>query len=262
MFTLEKIAALHFYPFLEYEDQIKCLNSDLLFKKVFQTKRGEETLRKRDSFLKWSDEKSNQIVTIFDANYPPLLKEIDNPPLLLTVVGQSLTLQNSLTVVGTTTPSLKSLKASTNFGKECSEAKIVVLSDFLKGIGSNVQLSTLKAGGTSWAVLGCGLKFITKLHRKTVLSFLMQGGSFITTFHPDNEPNKINFYLSKRILSGIGKLTLLFEAELNCPAMNVANFTLDQGKDVFIHSSSIDSIGSQTLIEQGAETISTLSQLL
>lgn len=262
MFALEKIVALHFCPFLEYEDQIRCLNSDYLFKKVIQNKKGELALRKRDSFLKWSDEKSNQIVTIFDPNYPPLLKEIDNPPLLLTVIGQPLTSQNSLTVVGTTTPSFRSLKASTNFAKECAEAKVVILSDFLKGIASNVQLSTLKEGGTSWAILGCGLNFITRLHRTAVLSFLMQGGSFISTFHPDSEPNKINFYLSKRILSGIGKITLLFEAEMKSSAMYVANFTLDQGKDVFVHSSSIDSIGSQTLIEQGAETISTLSQLL
>ena len=215
MFALEKIAALHFYPFLEYENQIRCLKDDLLFKKVFQNKKGEEILRKRDSFLKWSDEKSNQIVTIFDSNYPPLLKEIDNPPLLLTVVGQPLTLQSSITVVGTTNPSLKSLRASTNFAKECADAKIIVLSDFLKGLSSNVQLSTLKEGGSSWTVLGCGLTFITKLHRTAVLSFLMQGGSFISTFHPDSEPNKINFNLSKRILSGISKLTLLFEFKLN-----------------------------------------------
>lgn len=262
MGDLERIAALHFYSNLEYEDQIRCLNDDFLFKKVFQNKKGEETLKKRDSFLKWSNEKSHQVVTIFDPNYPPLLREIDNPPLLLTVVGQKLTLQSGITIVGTKEPSFKSHKECVAFAKECAEAKLVVLSDFLKGIGSGVQLSTLKERGVSWAILGCGLEFIAKLHRKAVLSFLMQGGSFISTFHPNSEPNKINFNSSKRILSGIGAITLLFESELKSSAMRVASFTLDQGKDVYIHSSALKSSAGQALIDQGAETISTLSQLL
>ena len=111
--------------------------------------------------LELIDQHQCHIVTISDDTYPPLLKQIDDPPALLYFIGE-FPLQNtpSVAIVGSRSPTEYGKTTSQQLSYQLAERGITVVSGFARGIDTCVHRGALEAGGHTVAVFGCGLSII------------------------------------------------------------------------------------------------------
>src|SRR5579871_2544093 len=101
------------------------------------------------------------LVTVNDPRFPPLLREIYDPPLLLFVRGRPELLQSiALGVVGTRRPTPYGLAASERLSADLAHAGLAIVSGMARGIDSSAHKGALAAGGDTVAVLGCGVDIV------------------------------------------------------------------------------------------------------
>ncbi len=206
------------------------------------------------------------IVTINDKSYPALLKQIDDPPLLLYIKGQ-LSLQDtaSVAIVGSRSP--------TNYGKTISQQLsyqlathgITIVSGFARGIDTCAHRGALEAGGKTIAVLGCGLSIVYPEVNRELIDEIIKYGALISEFPMTMPPKGTNFPRRNRIISGLTLGTLVVEASERSGSLITARHAAEQGREVFAVPGQIFSKmsqGTHYLINQGATLIHTVDDLL
>jgi DNA processing protein len=206
------------------------------------------------------------IVTINDKSYPALLKQIDDPPLLLYIKGQ-LSLQDtaSVAIVGSRNP--------TNYGKTISQQLsyqlathgITIVSGFARGIDTCAHRGALEAGGKTIAVLGCGLSIVYPEVNRELIDEIIKYGALISEFPMTMPPKGTNFPRRNRIISGLTLGTLVVEASERSGSLITARHAAEQGREVFAVPGQIFSKmsqGTHYLINQGATLIHTVDDLL
>ena len=184
----------------------------------------EETCRKQDI----------QIVTLEDERYPQLLREIPDPPLVLYVRG--------------TLPDFTD----------------IIVSGMAIGIDGTANRAAIEAGGETVAVLGCGVDVCYPWQHKQLMDDIMQHGAVISEYPPGTEPKGTHFPVRNRIITGLGKGTLIVEAPKKSGALISADLALEQGRDVFAVPGDINrpsSAGCNARIRQGAADILAQYQL-
>ena len=206
------------------------------------------------------------IVTINDKSYPALLKQIDDPPLLLYIKGQ-LSPQDtaSVAIVGSRSP--------TNYGKTISQQLsyqlathgITIVSGFARGIDTCAHRGALEAGGKTIAVLGCGLSIVYPEVNRELIDEIIKYGALISEFPMTMPPKGTNFPRRNRIISGLTLGTLVVEASERSGSLITARHAAEQGREVFAVPGQIFSKmsqGTHYLINQGATLIHTVDDLL
>jgi len=91
------------------------------------------------------------------------------------------------------------------------------------------------------------------------------GGVLVSEYPPGTPPLRYNFPARNRIISGLSQSVVVVEAPEKSGALITAGFALDQGRDVFIHRSSINSLkgaGCRKLLFEGAGIIDSLGDLI
>ncbi len=196
-----------------------------------------------------------RIITIWDDDYPKLLKKIYDPPLLLYVSGNYDEKDKySISVVGTRQP--------TNYGKIQTEKivadlagqNITVVSGLARGIDSVAHISALKNNGRTIAVIGSGLDVIYPSENKKLFHAIKENGLIISEFLLGTLPNAENFPKRNRIISGLSLGTLVVETAIIGGAMQTARLALDQNKEVFAIPGNLgvlQSEGTNMLIQRG-----------
>lgn len=207
-----------------------------------------------------------RILSVADEGYPPLLKEIYNPPWLLYCRGTLPDpLKPSAAIVGTRKASERGLHAAFETGFKLGCEGYAVISGLALGIDGAAHRGNLAGGGKTCAVLGSGIDVIyPKEHKKLAERILKEGGALISEYPPGSEPRKYHFPERNRIISGIGRGLLVVEAPEKSGALISADFALDEGRDVFVHRVGIDNSfrGSRSLAEEGGILISSGEELL
>ena len=126
--------------------------------------------------------------------------------------------------------------------------------------------AALKAGGTTVAVLPCGLDQIyPATHTELARRILEQGGAIISEFDPSMPGLKQNFIARNRIVSGLSDALLITEAGEKSGTMHTARFALEQGVDVLAVPGNItspNSVGTNNLIRTGAAPITCTQDVL
>jgi DNA processing protein len=194
------------------------------------------------------------IVTILDPRYPPLLKEIYDPPILLFVRGNPLALSSpSLAVVGT--------RKATSYGKQATEficrEMIVngytILSGLAYGIDMTAHRTAVDNGGTTIAVLGCGIDCIYTDPAGRLWPKILERGAIISEEWIGSEPAPGNFPKRNRLIAGMARGTLVVESDIKGGSMITASCALEQNREVFAVPGSIfsrASRGTNRLIQQ------------
>lgn len=120
--------------------------------------------------------------------------------------------------------------------------------------------------GKTIAVLGCGIdKLYPKQNKELARKILETGGCIITEFPNGTSPNRENFPLRNRIISGLSDGILVVEAGEKSGAVITANLALEQGKEIFAVPGNIDckqSVGTNNLIKDGAYMITNVKEIL
>ena len=120
--------------------------------------------------------------------------------------------------------------------------------------------------GKTLAVLGSGLDNIyPKENIELAKQILKSGGCIISEYPLGSKPEKMNFPQRNRIISGLAEGVLIVEAGEKSGSLITADFALEQGRDVFVvpgNINSINSVGTNDLIKQGARLVTCYEDIL
>lgn len=195
------------------------------------------------------------VITIFDDEYPEILKKIYFPPLTLYIIGELLPIDEySLAIVGTRNPTMYGKNITRKFAGELAANNITIISGLARGIDSISHDAALSAGGRTIAVTGSGPDVIYPPENRKLFEMIKESGAIITEFEPGTKPDAQNFPRRNRIISGLSLGTLVIESALKGGAMQTAAYSLDQNREVFAIPGNLgveQSTGTNILIQKG-----------
>ena len=207
--------------------------------------------------LKWLEEDQNHLVTLADEDYPKLLLQIPDPPLLLYVKGRRELLNfPSLAIVGSRNATPQGIANAENFAHILSNAGLTILSGLALGIDAAAHRGGLKGAGSSIAVIGTGLDIVYPARNRDLAHMLADTGALVSEFPLGTPAIGSNFPRRNRVISGMARGCLVVEAALSSGSLITARFALEQGREVFAIPGSIHSPlskGCHALIKQGAK---------
>src|SRR5699024_3573583 len=212
---------------------------------------------KVDEIWKKTEQCGARLLTIFDADYPELLKQIYDPPALLWVKGDITALStNSVSIVGTRRATEYGREQAAYFAQKLRHENFTITSGLALGVDSVAHKTTLKEGGITVAVLGSGIDFIYPYkHTGLAKKIIENRGAVITEFPPGAKPDAGNFPERIRIVSGLSLGTLVVESGLKGGSMITAQSALEQNREIFVVPHSLrntNGIGCNHLIKRGA----------
>lgn len=220
-----------------------------------------------EKFIKDLEKSNIKWLTIFDENYPKLLKEIYDPPLVLYYQGDiSLSNQKAVAIVGTRKMTGYGKIVTEKFASGLSQAGLVVVSGLARGIDTCAHRTAIEINGKTLAVLGGGLKKIFPPENIALAKEIADGkGALISEFAPDEPSLPGNFPARNRIISGLSLAVLVTEAAEDSGSLITAKLALEQGKEVFAIPGPITSElskGPSVLIKQGAILVTDPAEIL
>ena len=231
----------------------------------------DKNLDHAHEIMDWCDYNGVEIVTPSDNNYPYPLRALEKFPAALYYVGKLPDFQKELciSVVGTRNLTMDGQRNAYNLGYGLAKAGAIVVSGMAKGIDSVAQKGALYAGGSSVAVLGCGIDVIYPKENAALMHKLSVVGAVVTEYPPKTPPMGANFPVRNRIISALGAATVVVEADMNSGALITARYAKEQGKVLFAFPgpvSNFSSKGTNNLISEGAkvatEAIDVLEQFM
>ncbi|MCC7518300.1 MAG: DNA-protecting protein DprA [Verrucomicrobiae bacterium] len=208
-----------------------------------------------------------RLICAEDEEYPALLRQIHDPPLVLYVRGRLEDGEkNSLAIVGARHPSHYGQETARRFGFQFANIGMTVVSGLAVGIDSAAHRGCLQAKGRTVAVLGFGFDYLPKAdHAKLGEEIVAGGGALVSEFPMGKKPDRQTFPMRNRIASGMSLGTLVVEAGATSGALITANFASEQGRQVFAVPGRIDqpnAIGSHKLIQTGAKLVQCVEDVL
>ncbi|HUI78621.1 MAG TPA: DNA-processing protein DprA [Bryobacteraceae bacterium] len=204
-------------------------------------------------------ETGTTLVTIGDPRYPPLLREIYDPPILLFARGRVELLQSiMLGVVGTRRPTPYGLAVAERLSSDLANAGLTIASGMARGIDTAAHKGTLATAGDTVAVLGCGVDIVYPSENRKLAAELCAKGLILSEFPMGAVAYPQNFPIRNRIISGMSVGVLVVEGAQYSGSAITAKLAMDQGREVFAVPGNITSKlswGPNLLIKQGAKLI-------
>lgn len=208
-----------------------------------------------------------KIITIMDKEYPPLLRQIFEPPWVLYLKGNINLLHNrkKIAVVGSRTP--------TDYGRQCTHYFVTelvkngytIISGLARGIDSHAHITAIKTNGHTIAVLGSGFAHIYPKEHTSLANLIGENHLLVSEYPPMRRPAKMNFPARNRIISGLSQAVLVVEAKEKSGSLITAQFALNEGRDVYSVPGSIFSEwskGTNQLIQDGAKPVISIDDIL
>jgi DNA processing protein len=201
-----------------------------------------------------------------EKEYPPLLRELIDPPLVVFYRGVLPNPEQMLVgMVGTRKPSAEAMAQSYDFSKALGSAGIPVVSGLALGIDAMCHRGNIEGGAPTIAVLGSGPDMIyPSSNRMIAARILDHGGCIMSEYAPGTKPMKWHFPARNRIISGLSRGLIVVEAPLKSGALITAQFALEQGRDIWIASSGLSErsgAGTIELHEDGASILHDIKTL-
>jgi len=192
-----------------------------------------------------------------DPEYPDLLRQIYDPPVVLYVKGKLLSKdKNAVALVGSRTTTHYGIETARKLAYQLAYLGVTVVSGGARGIDTAVHQGALSAKGRTVAVLGTGINIIWPAENQELFGRIAANGAIITQF-PFNRPgDKQSFPIRNRIVAGMTLGTVVVEANLTSGALITCNFANEYGRQVFAVPGRIDSPrskGCHDLIKKGAK---------
>ena len=207
-----------------------------------------------------------KILTYGDAEYPPLLREIHDPPMVLFLKGTEIPSNKTfVSVVGSRNPTPYGLKTAEGIAQGLARRGLGIVSGMARGVDSAAHWGCLGGKGFTVAVLGTGIDIVYPASNKKLFEQIAEHGSVITEFPLGTPPEPKNFPIRNRIISGLSKGTVVVEATRNSGSLITAELGLEQGREVFAVPGSVHSFkstGCHHLIKQGAKLVENSDDVL
>lgn len=209
-----------------------------------------------------------KIETLSKNKFPPLLKEINDPPKSLRIIDELPSDTKYLCVVGA--------RKYSQYGKEVCEYlinglkgyPITIVSGLALGMDGIAHRAALNAGLKTVAVPGSGLGekvLYPSMHRGLAQEIVESGGALISEFDDDFIATPWSFPQRNRIMAGMSQATMVIEAELKSGTLITSKYAIEYNRDVFTVPHSIfskTSEGPHMLLRLGATPITQPSDIV
>ena len=224
--------------------------------------------------IKYMQKYKIDIININDKKYPQILKQIYDPPISLYIKGNVEILNGkNIAIVGCRNSSKYGEEAAKYFAYNLSTKGINIISGLARGIDTYAHIGNLGAMmhngndicGKTIAVVGNGIDIIYPKENKYLEEKIIKSGGCIISEYPlGTKPEKFNFPARNRIISGLSKGVLVIEARAKSGTLITIDFALQQGRDVYVvpgNINSVNSVGTNDLIKQGAKLVTRVEEI-
>lgn len=224
--------------------------------------------------IKYMQKYKIDIININDKKYPQILKQIYDPPISLYIKGNVEILNGkNIAIVGCRNSSKYGEEAAKYFAYNLSTKGINIISGLARGIDTYAHIGNLGAMmhndndicGKTIAVVGTGIDIIYPKENKYLEEKIIKSGGCIISEYPlGTKPEKFNFPARNRIISGLSKGVLVIEARAKSGTLITIDFALQQGRDVYVvpgNINSVNSVGTNDLIKQGAKLVTRVEEI-
>jgi DNA processing protein len=202
------------------------------------------------------------------AVFPALLRSIHDPPPGLFVRGAAdaeLLSRPAVAVVGARACSGYGAAVARSLARDLAAAGLVVVSGLARGIDAEAHRGALEAGGTTVAVLGCGIDRDYPAAHRELAQRIAATGLIVSEYAPGVEPAPWRFPARNRIVAGLCAATVVVEARERSGALITADLALEEGREVFAVPGEITSslsAGTNDLLKLGASPLTCADDVL
>lgn len=228
---------------------------------------GNESLRKSaEQSLAWSRGSEQHIIVRSDPRYPPLLREIHDPPLLLFVVGKpEALLRPQVAIVGSRRCSVDGRRSTQSFARALAQQGFSICSGLARGIDGAAHEGALDASGVTVAVMGTGADQVYPTTHRKLASAIVSKGALVSELPLGSGAIASHFPKRNRIISGMSLGLIVVEAAPRSGTLISARLAMEQNRELFAVPGSIRnplSHGPHRLIQQGAHLVDAPEQIV
>jgi DNA processing protein len=221
--------------------------------------------KKIESDLKKLDAIGAGVVTIRDKEYPQLLKNTPDAPLVLYKKGALEIETNTLAIVGSRKATVEGMNLAEKCGESLSSVGISVVSGLARGIDTSAHRGALKEKGGTIAVLGCGIDVCYPPENRRLYDRIGEEGLLLSEYTLGERPLAYHFPERNRIIAGLSKGVLVVEASKKSGSLITARLGLEYGREVMAVPGSVfreEYQGGNTLIKQGAKLVDNIDDII
>lgn len=226
----------------------------------------EALLQATWDWLHVGSEAARSLMVLGDDDYPQLLLQTADPPLLLYLEGRRELLGKAgLAVVGSRNPSPQGHDNAVAFARHLSQSGLCVVSGLALGIDGAAHIGALEGPGSTIAVVGTGLDIIYPKSHADLARRIVRDGLIASEYPIGSPPLAQHFPQRNRLIAGMTGGTLVVEAALQSGSLITARLAAESGREVFAIPGSIhapQSRGCHLLIQQGAKLVTTAQDIL
>jgi DNA processing protein len=231
----------------------------------------DAVLARTQAWLAQSQPGVNQAIWTWNHDsYPTALRELDDPPLLLFVQGQTdRPCWQGVAVVGSRNPTPQGKENAKAFAAQLQQAGCCIVSGLAMGIDAAAHVGALQQPDlercATVAVVGTGLDQVYPRQHHALAQQVAQHGWLLSELPPGTPPLPHHFPMRNRLIAGLSHGVLVVEAALKSGSLITADMALSQGKDVFAVPGSIHSVlsrGCHALLRQGAKLVENAQDVL
>lgn len=219
-----------------------------------------------DADLAWLAAPGQRLLRCDEADFPPQLETIVQPPAALFVAGDAgLLLRPQVAIVGARSASAQGLANARDFARVFGRSGLVVTSGMADGIDGAAHAGALQAGAATVAVVGTGPDLVYPRKHRELAVRIVEHGAIVSEFPPGTEARPNHFPRRNRLIAGLALGTLVVEAGLQSGSLITARLAAEAGREVFALPGSIHNPlakGCHRLIRDGARLVETAAEVV
>jgi DNA processing protein len=227
-------------------------------------RRPDETRLAED--LAWLASPGHRLLCCTDADFPPLLEQIAQPPAALFVAGDAgLLLHPQVAIVGARGATAGGLAQARRFAGALVQAGFTVTSGMADGVDGAAHTAALDADGPTIAVVGTGPDRVYPRKHQALAQAIVSRGALVSEFPPGTAPRADHFPRRNRLIAGLSLGTLVIEAGLKSGSLITARLAGEQGREVFALPGSVHNPlarGCHRLIREGVRLVEEPAELV
>jgi DNA processing protein len=198
-------------------------------------------------------------------DWPERLDHLEAPPAGFWLLGSTAPLQPCVAIVGSRRATFGGVEIASSIARDLAATGIQVVSGMALGIDAAAHNGALDAGGSTVAVLGCGIDICYPSRHTELRRRIIAAGAVISEEPAGTPPFRYNFPKRNRIIAALAQAVVVVEATERSGALSTARWAADLGREVLAVPGSIrarQSSGTNLLIRDGVRPFLGLGDLL
>lgn len=201
---------------------------------------------------------------IDDADYPPLLAELDNAPAVMTIRGDAALFgRTSVAMVGARNASAAACRFARGLAVDLGREGVVIVSGLARGLDTAAHQGSLATG--TIGVIASGIDIAFPPENRGLQDQVAEQGLLIAEQPPGSEPLARNFPHRNRVIAGLATGTVVVEAAPRSGSLITARLAAEAGRDVMaVPGSPLEprAQGCNLLIRDGATLVQSAADIL